>query len=111
MRAAVILGVDDRRRLVGEARQIFGDADLADQLVFLQEALDGARVGDLAEADELRRLLVDLPVQRIEEVAGLEEIRDAVERLVVDQDRAEQRLLDLDVVRALAVSSARLRAG
>ena len=48
-------------------------------------------------------LLVDLPVQRVEEVPRLEEIRDAVERLVVDQDRAEQRLLDLDVVRALTV--------
>ena len=62
-----------------------------------------ARVGDLAEPDELRRLLVDLPVQRIEEMHRLEEIGDAVEGLVVDQDRAEQRLLDLDVVRDLAV--------
>ena len=31
--------------------------------------------------------------------AGLEEVRDPVERLVVDQDGAEQRLLRLDVVR------------
>ena len=33
---------------------------------------------------------------------GIEEVRDAVERLVVDQDRAEQRLLGLDIVRRLA---------
>ena len=57
----------------------------------------------LLEPDELPRLLVDLPVQRVEEVRRLEEIGDAVEGLVVDQDRAEERLLDLDVVRNLAV--------
>ena len=72
-------------------------------LVLLQKALQRARVGGLREPDELRRLLVDLPVQRIEEVHRLEEIGDAIERLVVDQDRAEQRLLDLDVMRDLTV--------
>ncbi len=101
--AAVILRVDDRRRLVGEAAEIFGDGDLADLVVLLQEALDGARVGGLAEPDQLRRLLVDLPMQRIEEVRGLEKIRDAVERLVVDQDCAEERLLHFDVMRDLTM--------
>ena len=69
--AAVILGVDDRRRLGGEAGEIFGDGDVADVLVLAEEALDRARVGDLAEADELRRLLVDLLVERIVEVHRL----------------------------------------
>ena len=40
-----------------------------------------------------------LLVDRLEEMRRLEEVGDAVERLVVDQDRAEQRLLGLDVVR------------
>ncbi len=101
--AAVILRVDDRRRLVGEAGEIFGDGDLADLLVLLEEALDRARIGGLVEPDELRGLLEDLPMQRIEEMRRLEEIGDAVERFVVDQDGAEQRLLDLDVVRDLTV--------
>ena len=57
----------------------------------------------LREPDELRRLLVDLPMQRIEEVHRLEEIGDAIEGFVVDQDRAEKRLLDLDVMRDLAM--------
>ena len=57
----------------------------------------------LLEPDELPGLLVDLAVQRIEEMDRLEEIGDAVEGLVVDQDRAEQRLLHLDVMRDLAV--------
>jgi hypothetical protein len=34
---------------------------------------------------------------------GLQEIRDAVERVVVDEDRPEQRLLGLDIVRRLAI--------
>ena len=46
--------------------------------------------------------LEDLAVQRVEEMLRQEEIRDAVERLVVDEDSAEQRLLRLDIVRRLA---------
>jgi hypothetical protein len=37
-------------------------------------------------------------VQRIEELLRLEEIRDALVRLVVDEDRAEQRSLGIKVV-------------
>ncbi|MBZ5602644.1 MAG: hypothetical protein LAO79_10095 [Acidobacteriia bacterium] len=39
-------------------------------------------------------------MERLEEVLGLEEIGDAIERLVIDEDRAEQGLLDLDIVRS-----------
>jgi hypothetical protein len=35
-----------------------------------------------------------------------QEIRDAVERVVVDEDRAEQRLLGLDIVRRLTIKRA-----
>ena len=38
-------------------------------------------------------------MDRLEEMLRLEEVGDPVERLVVDEDRAEQRLLGLDVVR------------
>jgi hypothetical protein len=38
-------------------------------------------------------------MQFVREVLGLEKIRDAVESVVVDQDRAEQRLLGFDVLR------------
>ena len=47
-----------------------------------------------------------LLVDRLEEMLRLEEIGDAVERLVVDQDGAEQRLLRLDIVRRRAVCAA-----
>ena len=52
----------------------------------------------LARGDQLGSGLVDLLVQRIVEVVRLEEARDAVVRLVVDEDGAEQRLLGLEVV-------------
>ena len=47
--------------------------------------------------------LKGLPVERVVEMHRLEEIGDAEEGLVVDEDCAEERLLDLDIVRALAV--------
>ncbi len=47
--------------------------------------------------------LVDDAMHRLEEMLRLEEIRDPVEGLVVDEDRAEQRLLGLDVLRRLPV--------
>ena len=43
--------------------------------------------------------LVDLAMDRLVEMLGAEEVRDAIEGLVVDQNRAEQRLLRLDVMR------------
>ena len=46
--------------------------------------------------------LVDLGVDRLEEMLRLEEVGNAIERLVVDEDRAQQRLLRLDVVRSSA---------
>ena len=60
-------------------------------------------VGDLVGADELAGDLEDAPVHRLEEMLRLEEIGDAVEGLVVDQDGAEQRLFGLDVLRRGAI--------
>jgi len=49
-------------------------------------------------------------VERVEEVLGLEEARDPVQRLVVHEDGAEEGLLGLQVVRSFAVVAA-LREG
>ena len=64
-----------------------------------QEGLDRDRRRGLARADDLARDLVDLAMDRLVEVLGREEVGDAIEGLVVDEDGAEQRLLGLDVVR------------
>ena len=96
---AVVGGVDDGGGLGREAGEILAGVQPADIDVGGQEGLERDRRGDLAGADQVGRKLVKLLVQRLEEMPRLEEVRDPVERLVVDQDRAEQRLLGLDVMR------------
>ena len=44
----------------------------------------------------------------LEEMLRLEKIADAIERLVVDQNRAQEGLLGLDIVRCGAVGRRRL---
>ena len=67
------------------------------------EGLQRDRRRDLAGPDQARHQLEDALVDRLEEMLGKQEVGDAVERVVVDQDRAQQRLLGLDVVRLDAV--------
>ena len=55
----------------------------------------------LARPDQLAHNLEQLAMQRLEEMGGLQEARHPVERLVIDENRAEQSLLGLDVVRGL----------
>ena len=102
--AAVVEGVDDRRRLGGEAGEILLHGDAA-EVVLAEEGLERDRRGDLAGADQRAGDLVDAAVDLLDEVLGLEEIGDAVEGVVVDQDRAEQRLLGLDVERRAAIGA------
>ena len=110
-RPAVVLGIDDGHGLRREPREILRHRQLADLLVGRQEGLDGDRIGGLAHPDDVAGDLEDLAVQRLEQMDGLQEVRDAVEGVVVDEDRAEQRLLGLDVARRLAVEGGRLVAG
>ncbi|WP_244425968.1 hypothetical protein [Mesorhizobium amorphae] len=42
-------------------------------------------------------------MQRLVEMPGFEEVGDAVEGIIVDEDGAEQRLLGLDIVWCLAI--------
>ena len=100
--AAVILGIDDRRRLGGEPRQILIDRQAGDVEVRRQERLQRHRRRDLAGADQPAGKLENALVDRLEEMLRLEEVGDAVERLVIDEDGAEQRLLGLDIVRRRA---------
>ena len=98
-RAAVVGGVDDRGRLGREPGEILARVQPADVEVGRQEGLERDRRRALAGAHQRGDVLVDLLMQRLEEMLGLEEVGDAIVRLVIDEDRAEQRLLDLDIVR------------
>ena len=47
-------------------------------------------------------------MDRLKEMSGLEKVGDAVERLVIHQNRSQQRLLRLDIVRGGAIAGLRL---
>jgi hypothetical protein len=85
----VVLGIDDGGRLGGEPRQILAHRHAADIDVGADEGLERDRGRDLAGADQVARKLIDFLVNRLEEMFRIEEIRDPVEGLVVDQDRAQ----------------------
>jgi hypothetical protein len=74
------------------------DGQLADRLLGLKEGLerDGGR--PLAAKDQLRGRLVEARMQSVIEMGGLQEARDAIDRLVVDEDCAEQGLLGLEIM-------------
>lgn len=96
--AAIVGGVDDGHSLDRQPHDILRHRHVPNLLVGRQEGFQCDRRRHLAHTDELGRHLIDLAVQRLVEMAGLEEVRDAVEGVVVDEDGAEQRLLGLDVV-------------
>ena len=100
--AAVILGVDDGGGVGGEPTEILRDSQLADRLLRLEEGLERDRRRALAAEDQLGGRLVKPPVQRVVEMRGLQEARDAVDRLVVDEDRPEKGLLGFEIMRRRA---------
>ena len=102
-RAAVILGVDDRRRLAREAREIGLHRHAAGQLDIAEMRLQRHDGRDAAGANDLRGDLEDAPVQLLGEMLRPQKIRDAIEGVVVDENGAEQRLLGLDIVGRRAI--------
>ncbi len=98
-RAAVILGVDDRRGLGGETRQIALNRDAFGQFHAAQKGLERNDGGQLSRADQLSANLIDAPVQLLGKMLRAQEVRHAVERVVVEQQRAKQRLLRFDIMR------------
>ncbi len=100
---AVVGGVDDGGGFGGEAREVLAHRQAGDVDVGRQEGLQGDRGRGLADPHQRRGNLIDLLVDRLEEMPRLEKIGDPVERLVVHQDGAQQRLLQLDVVWCRAI--------
>ncbi|MDF2782518.1 MAG: hypothetical protein K0S96_2323 [Geminicoccaceae bacterium] len=107
--AAVVAGVEDRLGGAGEAREVARAVELAQRLVLVERDLEGQVVGEPALLDQPAHRLEDPAVHRLIEMLWPQELRDPVIGLVVDQDRAEQRLLGLDVVRLGAKAGRRPR--
>ncbi len=93
--------VDDGRRRSRQPAEILRHRQLANRRLRIEERLQRHRRGVLAHADQLAHDLEQLGVQRLEEMRRPAESRNAVERFVVDEDRAKQSLLGFDVVRGL----------
>ena len=69
--AAIVFGVDDRRRLSGESRQIGLDRHARRQFDLGEERLERDDGRELAGANELRRDFIDAAVQFLREMLGL----------------------------------------
>ncbi len=107
-RASVIHRIDDGRCFGCETGKVLGKRQPGDVDLGGQKRLQGHRGGELARANQAARYVVDLLMDRLEEMRWLEKITDAVKRLVVDEDRTQKRLLRFDVVRCGTVGRRRL---
>ena len=106
-RAAIIGCIDDGRGVGRKPHQILRHGQPA-EIGVRQETLERDRRRDLAGADQRAHHVVDAPVNIFGEMLRLQKIRNAVKGLVVDQDRAQQRRLRLDIMRCGAVIGLRL---
>ena len=100
---AVVDGVDRRGRQVDERRQVGRAADLLQRVVAGQDLRDGDDVHRLAPLVQLEDGLVDGAVGLAVEVRRPQEVRHLDDRVAVDQQGAEHRLLGLDRLRREAV--------
>src|SRR5262249_16886405 len=99
----VVHRVDDGCRFRGKASEILSQRQSGDVDFGGQKGLQRHRRRQFAGANETARDIVDLPMNRLKEMLRLEKVADAIERLVIDQDRAQKGLLRLDIVQGGAV--------
>ena len=101
-RAAILGRVDDRRRIRRQASEVLRHACLrVDRIGVLEERFHRDRRRDFTCVDQRCERFKNPAMQRIEEMARRQKPGNAVERLVVNQDRTEQRLLGFEIVRRL----------
>jgi hypothetical protein len=99
----IILGIDDGGRFGGEASEVLADRHTADVGFGRDKGLQRHRGRDLAHPDQAAGGLEDGLMDRLEEVFRLQKIRHPIERVVIDQDRAQKALLRLDIVRCAPI--------
>ena len=97
--AAIVLGVDHRHGGARESGEILAAASLLQRFVLLEIVLESHGVGDLPPLDHAEDGVVNAAVHREEEVILQQESADQTGGLVVDEQRAEQRLFGFQVAR------------
>ena len=95
----VVARREGRDRGPGQLGQVRRPAKLLQSRIVLEEGLQGDRGGQRVLRDAALRHLEDPGMHRIVEVRCRDQGRNAVEDVVVGQDRAQELLLCLDVVR------------
>ena len=95
----VLLDVDGGRRLVRQARQVGAPADRLELVLALERLGDGDDVDRLATLEQVEDGGIDPPVRLPVEVRRPQELGDLDDRVAVDEDRAEHRLLGLETLR------------
>ena len=86
-----------------EARQVGPAADRLELVAPLERLRDRDDVDRLAPLEQLEDRLVDRAVRLAVEVRGAQELGDLDDRVTVDEDRAEHRLLGLETLRRQAI--------
>ncbi len=94
--ATVVLNVDRGRHRVHQAGQVRRSPDLVEPIPPCQLVPQRDEVDRLALSVEREHRLEDVTVLLAIEVRGVQEVRDAQDRLRVDEDGAEDALLRLD---------------
>jgi hypothetical protein len=100
--------MDGRRRGVGQAREVGATADRLELARPLESLRHGDDVDRLTSLEQLEDGLEDLAVRLPVEVRRPEELRHLDDRIAVDEDRAEHRLLRLEALRGQTIDHGHL---
>ena len=106
--ASVVGGIDDGDDRGLQLAQIAAAADFFERPVLVEHGLEACRVRNLTLLDQRLNGGENPPVHRLSKVFGLEKVGDPFEGHVVGQQRPEQPLLDLDILRRLAQTQPRI---
>ena len=107
----VVLDVGRPRHAVDERRDVGRAADLVELARAAELLLERDEIDRVAALGELDHLVEDAAVRVAEEIAGVDDLGGEVERVVVEQDRAEHGALRLEIVRQRAFGDARRPCG
>ena len=101
--AAIVVGVDNGGGFGGEAGEVLADRHAANIGFGWDERLQRDRCRNLTHTDQATGSLIDGLMDRLEEMLRLQEIRHPIERVIVDENRAQHALLRLDIVRCAPI--------